>query len=139
MDIQVKQLNRYWTDIYFYLHYPHGDKITHQAVRILQLLDKQPSVGVNEVAVALQISHNTASEHVKRLMEKKYIVKEKSGGDQRRVLLCLTELGANVLYRNTSLDDEKLIKVIEQLSEEEKMMIENAFMTLSEAAKKCTF
>ena len=138
MSIQVNQLNQYWTDIYFYLHYPHVDKITHQAVRILQLIDKQPNTGINEVAIVLQISHNTASEHVKRLIDKKYIVKEKSGEDQRRVLLRLTELGSNVLYRNTSLDDEKLIKIVEQLSKEEQIIIEKAFKTLSEVAKKCT-
>ena len=138
MSIQVNQLNQYWTDIYFYLHYPHVDKITHQAVRILQLIDKQPNTGINEVAMVLQISHNTASEHVKRLIDKKYIIKEKSGEDHRRVILRLTELGSNVLYRNTSLDDEKLIKIVEQLSKEEQIIIEKAFKTLSEVAKKCT-
>ncbi len=138
MSIQVNQLNQYWTDIYFYLHYPHVDKITHQAVRILQLIDKQPNTGINEVAIVLQISHNTASEHVKRLIDKKYIIKEKSGEDHRRVILRLTELGSNVLYRNTSLDDEKLKKIVEQLSKEEQIIIEKAFKTLSEVAKKCT-
>ena len=138
MSIQVNQLNLYWTDIYFYLHYPHVDKITHQAVRILQLIDKQPNTGINEVAMVLQISHNTASEHVKRLIEKKYIIKEKSGEDHRRVILRITELGSNVLYRNTSLDDEKLMKIVEQLSKEEQIIIEKAFKTLSEVAKKCT-
>ncbi|MBD7944106.1 winged helix-turn-helix transcriptional regulator [Psychrobacillus sp. Sa2BUA9] len=138
MSIQVNQLNQYWTDIYFYLHYPHVDKITHQAVRILQLIDKQPNTGINEVAMVLQISHNTASEHVKRLIDKKYIIKEKSGEDHRRVILRLTELGSNVLYRNTSLDDEKLKKIVEQLSKEEQIIIEKAFKTLSEVAKKCT-
>ncbi|MEK3973598.1 MarR family winged helix-turn-helix transcriptional regulator [Psychrobacillus sp. FSL K6-1267] len=138
MSIQVNQLNQYWTDIYFYLHYPHVDKITHQAVRILQLIDKQPNTGINEVAMVLQISHNTASEHVKRLIDKKYIIKETSGEDRRRVILRLTELGSNVLYRNTSLDDEKLMKIVEQLSKEEQIIIEKAFKTLSEVAKKCT-
>ncbi|QGM32651.1 MarR family transcriptional regulator [Bacillus sp. N3536] len=136
--MQVNQLNQYWTDIYFYLHYPHVDKITHQAVRILQLIDKQPNTGINEVAMVLQISHNTASEHVKRLIDKKYIIKETSGEDHRRVILRLTELGSNVLYRNTSLDDEKLMKIVEQLSKEEQIIIEKAFKTLSEVAKKCT-
>ena len=94
---------------------------------------------INEVAKVLKISHNTASEHVKRLIEKNYIVKERSGEDQRRVILRLTGLGSDVLYRNTSLDDQKLSKVLDQLSQEEKIIIEKAFQTLSEVAKKCTF
>ncbi|MER2072121.1 MAG: MarR family transcriptional regulator, partial [Psychrobacillus sp.] len=61
------------------------------------------------------------------------------GEDQRRVSLRLTELGSDVLYRNTSLDDQKLSKVLDQLSQEEKIIIEKAFQTLSEVAKKCTF
>lgn len=136
---QITKLNHYWTDIYFYLHYPHEDKISHQAVRILQLIEKQPQVGVNEVASFLRISPNTASEHVKRLLEKKYIIKDKNAEDQRKVIICLTELGKNVLHRNTSLDEDKLQTVLEQLSDSEKLIIENALKLLSEGAKKCMY
>lgn len=137
MTEQITRLNQYWTDIYFYLHYPHKDKISHQAVRILQLIEKKQFVGVNDVAIFLQISPNTASEHVKRLLEKKYIKKEKSSEDQRKVSLTLTELGKSVLHRNTSLDEEKLKIVLEQLSNQEKMMIEKALEILSKGANKC--
>lgn len=133
------KLNHYWTDIYFYLHYPHEDKITHQAVRILQLIEKEQYVGVNEVASYLHISHNTASEHVKRLLEKKYIIKEKNPEDQRKVNICLSELGKNVLHRNTNLDESKLKTVLEQLSEQEKVIVEKALELLSEGAKKCMY
>ncbi|WP_342600022.1 MarR family winged helix-turn-helix transcriptional regulator [Psychrobacillus sp. FSL H8-0483] len=136
---QITKLNHYWTDIYFYLHYPHEDKISHQAVRILQLIEKQPQVGVNEVASFLHISPNTASEHVKRLLEKKYIIKDKNAEDQRKVIICLTELGKNILHRNTSLDEDKLQTVLEKLSDSEKVMIEKALEILSEGAKKCMY
>lgn len=137
MSSNVKKLNEFWTDIYFHLHYPHTEKISHQAIRILQLVEKKEEVGVNEVAIHLQISHNTASEHVKRMVEKSLLIKERDPLDERKVLLALTSTGKEVVHRNTSLDEEKLGQVMERLGEKEKEIIEEAFKILSEQAKTC--
>lgn len=137
MTSNVKRLNEYWTDIYFHLHYPHTDKISHQVIRILQLVEKKEKIGVSEVATYLQISHNTASEHVKRMVEKKLLVKKRGLEDERRVLLQLTETGKEVLHRNTSLNEEKLEQVMAQLGNKEREVVEQAFMILSEQAKTC--
>jgi len=134
---KVKQLNKYWTDIYFHLHYAHKEKISHQVVRILQLIDKKEEVGVNEIASYLQVSQNTASEHVKRMIEKNFLTKERDLLDERRVILRLTELGKDVLHRNTSLDEEKLAQIMNQLEDNEKEVVEQAFKILSERAKTC--
>lgn len=131
------QINQYWTDIYFRLHYPHGEKITHQVVRILQLIDKNEKVGVNDVAVYLQISHNTASEHVKRMIGKDYIFKQRDPQDERKVILGLTDLGKKVLHQNTSLDEEKLNEIFGQMNDTERELITQAFKLLSERAKSC--
>lgn len=137
MGSKVNKLNEYWTDIYFHLHYLHTEKISHQAIRILQLVEKKEEVGVNEVAAYLQISHNTASEHVKRMVEKTLLNKERDPLDERRVLLHLTKMGKEVVHRNTSLDEEKLDQVMNRLEDEEKEIIEQAFKILSEQAKTC--
>lgn len=137
MTSNVKKINECWTDIYFHLHYPHTEKISHQAIRILQLVEKKEEVGVNEVATYLQISHNTASEHVKRMVEKNLLIKERDPLDERRVHLHLTKMGKEVVRRNTSLDEEKLNRVMNQLGDKEKEIIEQAFKLLSEQAKTC--
>ncbi|QHJ71302.1 MarR family winged helix-turn-helix transcriptional regulator [Planococcus halotolerans] len=137
MASNVKELNEYWTDIYFHLHYPHTEKISHQVIRILQLVEKKEEIGVNEVATYLHISHNTASEHVKRMVEKNLLIKERGLLDERKVLLHLTKVGKDVLHRNTSLDEEKLEQVMNQLADKEKEIIEQAFKILSERAKTC--
>ncbi|WP_019413634.1 MarR family winged helix-turn-helix transcriptional regulator [Paenisporosarcina sp. TG20] len=137
MNSKVKQLNQYWTDIYFHLHYLHKEKITHQVVRILQLIDKEEEIGVNEIADYIKVSHNTASEHVKRMMEKNYLTKERDLLDERRVMLSLTDVGRDVLNRNTSLDEEKLEQVMNQLEDNEKELVEQAFKILSERARTC--
>jgi len=134
---KVSLLNKYWTDIYFYLHYPHKDKISHQVIRILQFVEKKENVGVNDIASYLQINHNTASEHVKRIIDKDYLIKKRNEFDERKVLLCLTNSGKEVLHRNSSLDEEKLNQILNKMTENEKKIVEQAFQILSERAKKC--
>jgi len=135
--LSSSKLNQYWTDIYFHLHYPHGEKITHQMVRILQLIDKNAKVFVNDIATYLDISHNTASEHVKRMIHKNYIEKKRDQEDERKVILQLTDIGKTVLHENTSLDEEKLNHIFSQMDEVEKELIKNAFKLLSERSKSC--
>ncbi|MBN3555582.1 winged helix-turn-helix transcriptional regulator [Fictibacillus nanhaiensis] len=135
--LNSSKLNQYWTDIYFHLHYPHGEKITHQVVRILQLIEKKDRVVVNDVATYLKISHNTASEHVKRMIHKNYIEKKRDLEDERKVILQLTDIGKTVLHENTSLDEEKLNRVFSKMDEVEIELITNAFKLLSERSKSC--
>jgi MarR family transcriptional regulator, organic hydroperoxide resistance regulator len=130
-------LNTYWTDIYYHLHFPHKEKITHQIIRILQHIEKNNGIGIGEVATYLNVSHNTASENVKRIIKKGYLQKHRDSSDERKVSLCLTDLGKEVLYRNTSLDEEKLKKVLNQLSSKDRQIIEQGFKTLSEGVRKC--
>ncbi len=130
-------LNQYWTDIYYHLHYPHEEKVTHQVIRILQHVQKKDNVGINEIAAYLNISHNTASGHVKRMMEKKYLTKQRDPLDERKVILCLTDEGERILYRHTSLDEKKLDHILNSLDHEERVVIETAFKLLSERAKQC--
>ncbi|MDG5471342.1 MarR family winged helix-turn-helix transcriptional regulator [Jeotgalibacillus sp. ET6] len=134
----TSQFNQYWTDIYFHLHYPHKEKISHQVVRILQLVDKIEGVGINDIASHIQVSKNTASEHVKRIIEKKLLTKERDPLDERKVVLCLTDSGRDVLHRNTSLDEEKLERLLDGLDSSEKEMVEQAFKLVSERAKTCS-
>ena len=54
---------------------------------------KEKAVGIKDIAGAIQVSHNTASEHIKRLLKKKYVYKTRSVEDERKVILKLTSLG----------------------------------------------
>lgn len=136
MDKEVVLLNHLWTDIYYQLRYNHQEKITHQGIRILQVIEKEDEVGIKEIANAIQVSHNTASEHIKRLLEKKYVFKTRSSKDERKVILRLSELGGDVLHRHSSLDEEKLKQILfEQMSDEERKVILEAFTLLRERVK----
>ncbi|MGD6843589.1 MarR family winged helix-turn-helix transcriptional regulator [Bacillus infantis] len=131
----IDQINEYFTDIYFHLHPEQQEPISHQSVRILQMVDKRQSVMIRDIASLLSISHNTASEHVKKLTAGGWLYKERDEKDQRKVYLHLTESGKRMLKKNTELDGEKLRAAFEKLSAEERQQIFNAFKLLSEASK----
>ncbi|MBU3569107.1 MULTISPECIES: MarR family winged helix-turn-helix transcriptional regulator [Priestia] len=133
--MKVEELNSYWTSIYYHLHYTHQEKITHQTIRLLQHIDKSSSVGIKEIADYLHVSHNTASEHVKRSIEKGYVYKNRDIQDERKVILHLTEAGKDILKRNSSLDEEKVSAILLEMTASEKQLIQQAFRLLSERAK----
>ncbi|QWI73154.1 MarR family transcriptional regulator (plasmid) [Bacillus mycoides] len=136
MTNEIVQLNQLWTDIYYQLRYNHQEKITHQAIRIMQIIQKESEVGIKDIAHEIQVSHNTASEHVKRLLEKGYVFKTRSEVDERKVVLKLTDLGDEVLHRHSSLDEEKLKYILfEKMTYEERQSIVDAFTLLKERAE----
>lgn len=134
MKNDVTELNELWTDIYYVLRYKHDDKLTHVGVRILQVIQKETEVGIQDIAKEIGVSHNTASEHVKRLTEKQYIHKTRSSEDERKVILQLTDFGKEVLHRNSSLDEEKLKVILDQLSPQKKENMLDAFKLLKKMA-----
>ncbi|KYG28109.1 MarR family winged helix-turn-helix transcriptional regulator [Alkalihalobacillus trypoxylicola] len=131
---RLNQLNTNWTDIYYHLRYSHDEKISHQSIRILQVIEKEDEVGIKLIAQCLQVSQNTASEHVKRLIEKEYIYKTRSSVDERRVILKLTALGTEVLHRHSRLDKEKLQLIFDKLTDAEAQSILQAFQLLKQKA-----
>lgn len=131
----MSKINDYFTTIYYYLHPENQGKISHQSVRILQYIQKEKDVTVQDVAKTFQISHNTASEHIKKLERNGWVTKHRLINDQRIVQVLLTEEGINIVKLNTELDSEKLLNVLTTLNLEQQEEIERAFMLLSEAAK----
>ncbi|HWI49754.1 MAG TPA: MarR family transcriptional regulator [Rummeliibacillus sp.] len=131
----IQEINQYFTDIYFNLHPTQEEIISHQSVRILQIVQKKQFVMIRDIAEQLSISHNTASEHVKKLEGKGWLKKERSNEDQRKVYLQLTDSGLVILKKNTELDNTKLKKALNRLSKEEQEKVIEAFRLLSEVSK----
>ncbi|RKL65873.1 MarR family transcriptional regulator [Salipaludibacillus neizhouensis] len=133
----INNINQNWTDIYHLLHFVHQENISHQAIRLLQHIEKKQKTTIGHLATFLGVTHNTASEHIKRLIKKGYVSKERSIVDERKVFVILTEEGSKVLYRHTRLDNEKLKNVLDNLDGSEIEMIEKSFDLLSQEARKC--
>ncbi|WP_407544948.1 MarR family winged helix-turn-helix transcriptional regulator [Priestia sp. HNGD-A6] len=133
--MDVTKINDSLTDIYFYLHYKHEETLTHQNIRCMQMIKKKKEVTVKDLSEVLDVTHHTASEHIKRLINKGILEKERSAYDKRVVYVKLTPYGEEVLKRNTELDKEKLKMILERLSLEEQQKIINAFSVLREEIK----
>ncbi|MFC0274799.1 MarR family winged helix-turn-helix transcriptional regulator [Metabacillus herbersteinensis] len=67
----------------------------------MQQVQKKQYVMIRDIADHLSVSHNTASEHLKKLVEKGWLYKERSEEDQRKVYLHLTDTGLTILKKNT--------------------------------------
>lgn len=131
----MQELNHYFTNIFYHLHTTHEDVISHQSVRILQMIEKEDEVTVRDIAALLNISQNTASEHIKKLERHGWIQKMRATDDQRKVQLFLTNEGQLVLKKNTELDETKLKQALLRLSEKEQQDVLQAFRLLSEVSK----
>jgi len=131
----MQELNHYFTNIFYHLHTTHEDVISHQSVRILQMIEKEDEVTVRDIATLLNISQNTASEHIKKLERQGWIQKIRAIDDQRKVQLFLTNEGQLVLKKNTELDEAKLKQALLRLSEKEQQDVLQAFRLLSEVSK----
>ena len=70
----MKDINQYWESIYYHLRYEYEDN--HQAIRILQIVSREKDITIGKSLLSL-VSHNTASEHVKRLIQKVYHERKK--------------------------------------------------------------
>ncbi|MFP7736145.1 MarR family winged helix-turn-helix transcriptional regulator [Priestia aryabhattai] len=133
--MDVTKINDSLTDIYFYLHYKHEETLTHQNIRCMQMIKKKKEVTVKDLSEVLSVTHHTASEHIKRLINKGILEKERSAYDKRIVYVKLTPYGEEALKRNTELDEEKLKMILERLSLEEQQKIIDAFSILREEIK----
>ncbi|MFN2746554.1 MarR family winged helix-turn-helix transcriptional regulator [Bacillus sp. z60-18] len=137
MEELIEAMNQDWTDIYYNLHHTHDDSLSHQAVRLLQHIEKKQYVTIGELARLLDVSHNTASEHVKRLIQKKLVLKKRDNKDERKVYVTLSAEGEAAVKRHTRLDPQKLQMVLQHLNEEEIGLVKTAFSMLSQEAKSC--
>lgn len=133
--MDVTKINDSLTDIYFYLHYKHEETLTHQNIRCMQMIKKKKEVTVKDLSEVLDVTHHTASEHIKRLINKGILEKERSAYDKRIVYVKLTPYGEEVLKRNTELDEDKLKMILERLTLEEQQKIIDAFSILREEIK----
>ncbi len=131
----ITNINEYFTTIFYHLHTTHEDVISHQSVRILQMIQKEEEVTVRDIAGLLNISPNTASEHVKKLERHAWVTKERASDDQHKVILHLTVEGLQILKKNSELDEEKLKHALNKLTEQEQQTILQSFRRLSEVAK----
>ena len=66
---------------------------------VLQEVSRKPEIGITELARRMGIHQSTCSSLVEKLVSQGYLLKQKNSADQRRVGLCMTGLGNEVIGR----------------------------------------
>jgi DNA-binding MarR family transcriptional regulator len=91
----------------------------HQA-SILDHLDEREPVMLLELARHMGVTASTMSLQVEQLVKKGYVVRERDTEDARRLRLRLSANGVRVREANSVLDTERVKKMLERLSVEER-------------------
>ena len=123
-------ISRNFAAIYHRCHPKYSIALSHQTVRVLQLLNEEQALTVQRVADFLGCAANTASELVSRLVSKRLVEKQRSEDDERVVFLRLTDIGRTAFDEHVGLDVSRLEKALQMCDLQTKHEIQTAFETL---------
>ena len=123
-------ISRNFAAIYHRCHPRYTFALSHQSVRVLQLLNEEPAVAVQRVADFLGCAANTASELISRMVSKGLIAKQRSETDERVVHLCLTDAGRAAFDEHVGLDVHRLAQALSQVDDNTSKEILSAFERL---------
>lgn len=123
-------ISRNFAAIYHRCHPRYTIALSHQSVRVLQLLHEERAVQVQRVAEFLGCAANTASELISRMVSKGLIEKQRSEADERVVHLCLTEAGIAAFDEHVGLDVPRLARALALGDDQTANDIQTAFAKL---------
>jgi MarR family transcriptional regulator, organic hydroperoxide resistance regulator len=114
----------------YYCHLPYQEEIGHRALRALQYIAMNDQSTVQDIATYLGVAHNTASELLRRLVERGVVRKQRSTADERVVHVVVTDDGRQMLREQTGLDRDKLAQCLSEMPPHDVERIHQAFQTL---------
>ena len=99
----------------------YGSDLTHRAIRVLQFIAfSETPPRIDDVARQIGAAPSTASELLKRLAGRGFVVRRRAEDDERVVRLTLTPAGRAALGEHTTLDPEKLARGLGSLKKTER-------------------
>lgn len=99
----------------------HG--LTSSQAVVLSEIQSSGPIPVSVLAQNVSLSAATVTDILHRLEKKAFVVRERDETDRRRILVCLTEKGANQLSKLPSMLQQRFLDQFEELQEWEKHMI----------------
>jgi MarR family transcriptional regulator, organic hydroperoxide resistance regulator len=119
-----------FTQLYYYCHLPYKEEIGHRSLRALHYIAVHEQSTVQDIATYVGVAHNTASELIRRLVERGVVRKQRSTADERVVHVVVTDDGRQVLRDQTGLDRDKLAQCLSEMPPQDVELIHQAFQTL---------
>ena len=112
-----------------------GNSIFPAEMNILVFLNEWPDSTVTEIASYLYVSKSAASQMVKKLAGKEYIIKQRSADEERIIRQTLTDKGKEAVAEFTDTQSEAfrdIIALFGSLSEEEITAVRKLLNTLEQ-------
>ena len=104
--------------------------VTTNDMHVIEAIGMDEKKNMTAVAKSLHVTTGTLTISVNSLVKKGYVDRIRSEEDRRVVLISLTEKGKKAFIHHRSFHEEMINTIVEQLSEEEKRVLEKALSSI---------
>ncbi|MCM1144425.1 MAG: MarR family transcriptional regulator [Lachnoclostridium sp.] len=106
--------------------------VTTNDMHVIEAIGMEEKKNMTTVARALHVTTGTLTIAVNSLVKKGYVERIRSEEDRRVVMIYLTERGKGVFLHHAHFHEQMIDAVVEQLSEEEKEVLEKALSRINQ-------
>lgn len=104
--------------------------------RVLMLVYRHGSLSISELKTRLNIAQSTASEMIDRLVNQKFLYREKDTRDRRITLFSLTPRSEKLIQQHLASITNIYQEILEPLSEQEQEKLVTGFETILKLLQK---
>ena len=106
--------------------------VTTNDMHVIEAIGMDGQKNMTSVAKALHVTTGTLTISVNNLVKKGYVNRVRSEEDRRVVLISLTSKGQEAFLHHRYFHEQMIESVVEQLSEEEKQVLEKALRRINQ-------
>ena len=104
--------------------------LTGPQLLILREISRSDETTPGEIARAVSLSHATVTGILERMEKRKLLTRKRSESDRRRIMVCITKEGREILSDAPPVMQEAFVERFEELKEWEQTMILSALLRL---------
>lgn len=106
--------------------------VTINDIHVIEAIGMEEQKNMTTVAKSLHVTTGTLTISINSLVKKNYVERVRSEEDRRVVLVSLTEKGKKAFLHHRQFHDKLVNEVVEQLSDEEKRVLEKALNRINQ-------
>ena len=106
--------------------------VTINDIHVIEAIGMEEQKNMTTVAKSLHVTTGTLTISINSLVKKNYVERVRSEEDRRVVLVSLTEKGRKAFLHHRQFHDKLVNEIVEQLSDEEKHVLEKALNRINQ-------
>ena len=106
--------------------------VTINDIHVIEAIGMEEQKNMTTVAKSLHVTTGTLTISINSLVKKNYVERVRSEEDRRVVLVSLTEKGKKAFLHHRQFHDKLVNDIVEQLSDEEKHVLEKALNRINQ-------